>query len=67
MWLVVLIIAIVVGAIIGALSSNDKEKGEGATVGAITAGMGCGYVMIQILVFVFILFIIFKLFGFLFG
>ena len=44
MWIWVIIIAIIIGAIWGALTSKDGEKSEGAFAGAVTGGMGCGYV-----------------------
>lgn len=67
MWFTILIIVIVIGAIIGAVCSDDGEKGAGAISGAVTAGIGCGAVMFRILLFVFGIFLIFKLFAFLFG
>ena len=45
MWIWVIIIAIIIGAIWGALTSKDGEKSEGAFAGAVTGGMGCGYVL----------------------
>lgn len=67
MWLVVLIVVIIIGAIIGAMSSDEGEKGAGAFSGAFTAGIGCAAIMFRILLFVFGIFLIFKLFAFLFG
>lgn len=49
MWWVILIAAVVIGGIIGALSSKDGERGAGFFSGALTSGMGCGYVLFQIL------------------
>lgn len=49
MWIWVIIIAIIIGAIWGALTSKDGEKSEGAFAGTVTGGMGCGYVLIQII------------------
>ena len=40
MWIWVIIIAIIIGAIWGALTSKDGEKSEGAFAGAVTGGMG---------------------------
>ncbi len=67
MWLTILVIAVIIGAVIGFLGSEDGEKGAGAVGGAITGGMGCGYILLQIfLAGLGILFIIW-LFGALFG
>lgn len=38
MWIWVIIIAIIIGAIWGALTSKDGEKSEGAFAGAVTGG-----------------------------
>ena len=63
----VIIIAIIIGAIWGALTSKDGEKSEGAFAGAVTGGMGCGYVLIQIFIFGIGIMILFWLFRALFG
>lgn len=63
MWLVILIIAIVIGAIWGAAS----DDGPGAAGGALMGGIGCGYILLRIfLAGLGILFIIW-IFGLLFG
>ena len=49
MWLVLLIVAIVVCAIIGFCTGNDGERGESALMGAFAGGVGC----IQILLYIF--------------
>ncbi len=67
MWLTVLIIAIIIGAIWGAMSSNDGEKGSGALAGAFTAGAGCGYILLQILLWGLGIAFMIWLFGTLFG
>lgn len=67
MWLTILIIAIIVGAIYGFLSSNDGERGAGAVGGAIVGGMGCGYILIRIFIFGIIILGLLWLFGALFG
>ncbi len=66
-WLVVLIIAIVIGAIWGFLSSKDGERGEGALGGGFAAGVGCGYILFQIFLWGIGLLILIWLFGALFG
>lgn len=67
MWFIVLIIAIIIGGIIGALSSKEGEQGAGCLAGAVTGGMGCGYVLIQILFYGLIILAFIWLFGALFG
>ena len=67
MWFTILIIAVIIGGAIGFLTSKDGERGEGAFSGALVGGMGCGYILFQILIAGFVLFIIMALFGFLFG
>ena len=66
-WLIVIIVVAIIAGIIGALSSENGEKGEGFFSGALAGGMGCGYVIFQILLGVGGLFLLFKIFGFLFG
>lgn len=66
MWIWI-IIAIIIGAIWGASSSNDGERSAGAFSGAIMGGMGCGYILHQIFIFgagiIFVLWLFSKLFG----
>ena len=67
MWLTILIIAVVIGGIIGFLGSKDGERSAGAVGGAVSSGLGCGYILLQIfLAGLGILFVIW-LFGLLFG
>ena len=65
MWIWIIIIAIIIGAIWGASSSNDGERGAGAFSGAIMGGMG--YILFQIFIFgagiIFVLWLFSKLFG----
>lgn len=65
-WLIIIIVVAIIGGIIGSLSSKDGEKGEGFFSGALAGGMGCGYVIFQILLGVGGLILLFKIFGFLF-
>lgn len=67
MWLTILIIAIIVGAIWGFLSSDDGERGAGAIGGALAGGIGCGHVLFQIFIFGLVIFVFIWLFGALFG
>lgn len=65
-WLIIIIVVAIIGGIIGSLSSKDGEKGEGFFSGALAGGMGCGYVIFQILLAVGGLILLFKIFGLLF-
>lgn len=67
MWLTLLIIAIVIGAIWGASTSNEGEAGAGAVAGAVAGGMGCGYVLFRIFIFGLGIMAVIWLFGALFG
>ena len=67
MWIWVIIIAIIVGAILGALNSESGERGAGAFSGAVMGGMGCGYILFQILIWGIGLFFMSWLFKNLFG
>lgn len=67
MWLWILIAAIIIGAIIGAISSKDGERGEGAVGGAVTTGLGCGYFLFQLLLIGLAIVFVVWLIGFLFG
>ncbi|MDO9154644.1 MAG: hypothetical protein Q7U47_13235 [Paludibacter sp.] len=44
-WLWVILIVAAIGGIIGYLSSGKKED---AVSGAVGAGIGCGYIILQI-------------------
>lgn len=67
MWIWIIIIAIIIGAIWGAMSSRDGERSAGAFSGAIASGMGCGYILFQIFLLgagiIFILWLFNSLFG----
>lgn len=67
MWFVILIVAIIIGAIIGGLSSDKGETGAGAMTGAIAGGLGCGYVLLQIFLWGLGICAVIWLFGVLFG
>ena len=47
MWLVLLIVAIVVCAIIGFCTGNDGERGESALMGAVAGGAGCIQILLR--------------------
>ncbi|MBR5686557.1 MAG: hypothetical protein IKX36_01190 [Prevotella sp.] len=67
MWLTVLIIAIIIGAIIGFASSDEGERGAGALGGAFVVGMGCLQVLVRIFIFGLTIMAVLWLFGKLFG
>lgn len=67
MWIWIIVIAIIIGAILGASSSKDGERGAGAFSGALMGGMGCGYVLFQIFLWGAGIIIVLWLFGNLFG
>ena len=48
-WLTIIIVAAIIAGILGALNSKDGEKGEGFFSGALAGGMGCGYVIFEII------------------
>ena len=52
---------------IGYFSSKDGERGENASAGALAGAMGCGYVIFQIFLWGLGIFLVIKLFGWLFG
>lgn len=67
MWLTILIVVIIIGAVLGFLGSKDGERGEGAVSGAIASGFGCGYILFQLFLAGLGILIIIWLFGWLFG
>lgn len=67
MWLTLLIIAIIIGAIWGALSADKGEAGAGAFTGAVAGGMGCGFILFRIFLLGLGIMAIIWLFGALFG
>jgi len=67
MWLTILIIVVIIGAIVGAVCSSDGERGEGAFTGAFAAGSGCLYIMFQIAIAVLSICFLIWIFGLLFG
>ena len=66
-WLVIIIIAAIVCGIIGFLSSNDGERGEGALTGAIGGAMGCGYILFRLFLWGLGIALLIWLFGAIFG
>lgn len=66
MWIWVLIICAVIGAIIGMCGSDNKEKGEGAVSGAAAGCMTGGYCLLQVLIAFVSIAVIFWLFDLLF-
>ena len=48
MWFWLIVIAVVIGGIIGALTSDKDDEKSGCLGGALMGGMGCGYILLQI-------------------
>lgn len=48
MWIWLIIVAAVIGGIIGMASSKDDDRGAGCLGGAFTGAAGCGYILFQI-------------------
>ena len=67
MWLTILIIAIIIGGLWGYFSSDEGERTGGAIGGAVTGGMGCAYVLLQIFIWGLGIIFMIWLFGTLFG
>jgi hypothetical protein len=63
-WLWVILIVAAIGGLIGFFSSG---KTEDAVSGAVGAGMGCGYIILQIFLGLVGLFILISLGSWLFG
>lgn len=66
-WLIIIIVAAVIMGAIGYFSSKDGERGENAAAGALAGAIGCGYVIFQIFLWGLGIFLVIKLFGWLFG
>jgi len=64
-WLWVILIVAAIGGIIGYVSSGGKK--EDAVQGAVGAGMGCGYIILQIFLTLLGLFLLFKIGSWLFS
>lgn len=67
MWITILIIVVVIGAIAGFFLSDDGERGAGALSGALMSGMGCASVLFHLFLVGLTIFAAVWLFGFLFG
>ena len=63
-WIWVILVVAVIGALIGYFNSGTKE---GAAEGAVTAGVGCGYIIFQIFIALVGLYVLFLLGSWLFG
>lgn len=63
-WIWVIIAVAIIGGIIGYMRSGKKED---AVSGAIGAGMGCGYIILQIFLALLGIWILFKIGSWLFG
>jgi len=66
-WLIVILVVAGIGGILGYLNSNSEDKAKGAVEGAATAGLGCGYIILQIFLALLGIWILFKIGSWLFG
>jgi uncharacterized membrane protein len=67
-WLWVILVVAVIGGIISYISSNDNSnRVKDALEGGVTAGAGCGIVLLYLFLSVVGLLIMLALFGWLFG
>lgn len=64
---VILIVAGISGVVAYVGEQDKKEKGKAAVGGAIAGGFGCGYLILQILLGLFVIWLLFKMIGWLFG
>lgn len=67
MWVILLIGAIIIGAILGAVSSDKGEAGAGAVAGAVTGGVGCGLVLVRLFLWGMGIMLVIWLFSAIFG
>lgn len=63
-WLIVILVVAGIGGILGYFNSGNSE---GAVAGAAGAGMGCGYLILQIFLALLGFWVIFKLGSWLFN
>lgn len=67
MWFWAIVIAVIIGGLIGMLTSKDGERKESAFAGALVGGMGCIQVLLYIFFTGFSIFIVIFLFRACFG
>lgn len=65
-WLIVILVIAVIGAIIGFCSGDDGERGVNAAAGAFAGAMGCIYFLFQIVLSVAGLIVTIMIFKFIF-
>ncbi len=63
-WLWIILVVAAIGGIIGYLSSG---KTEDAVAGAVGAGVGCGYIILQIFLALLGIYVLFLIGSWLFG
>lgn len=67
-WLWIILVVAGITAVLAYFGEQDKgEKGKAAVSGAIAGGMGCGYLILQVLIGLLGIWLLFKLGGWLFG
>ena len=48
-WLIIILVVAAIGAVLGYLSNDNGSRAEGAVHGAVSGAMGCGYLLLQLL------------------
>lgn len=67
-WLWVILIVAAIGGVIGFFGSNrNEDRGANALGGAIAGGVGCGYIIFQIFIAIFIIWALFRVGSWLFS
>ena len=66
-WLIIILVVAAIGGLIGFFGSEDGKRGEGATQGAIMGAMGCGQLLLQLLLWGLGVMFLIWLFGAIFG
>ena len=66
-WLIIILVVAAIGGVIGFLSSEDGNRGEGAAQGAIMGAVGCGHVLFELFLWGLGIALVIWLFGAIFG
>lgn len=66
-WLIIILVVAAIGAIIGFLSSDSKDRAGGALSGAIVGAMGCGKVLFHLFIWGLCFYFLIWLFGAIFS
>lgn len=66
-WLIIILVAAIICAIIGYMTGEKGEKESNAAAGAVAGAMGCGYLLFHLFLFGVGLFFLIWLFNAIFG